>query len=90
MKKKSLPMQMSDKDNLRKNFSITERLNLNELDRQLINCKSSPISYHQFYQIARSIVEINFDENQINNENCQVCFTKFLPFDFELIKIAII
>lgn len=74
MKKKSQPTSMSDNDNLRKNFSIIERLNLNELDRQLINCKSSPISYHQFYEIARSIVEINFDENQVNNnQNCQVC-----------------
>ena len=47
--------------------SMIERLNLSELDRQLINCtanhqissSSSSISYGQLYDIAKSIIAID-------------------------------
>ncbi|XP_046916714.2 uncharacterized protein LOC124497116 [Dermatophagoides farinae] len=49
------------------------RLNLNELDQQLINCtmgskSNSSISYGQLYDIARSIIAIDFDQT-INSNN---------------------
>ncbi|UXI16468.1 Cytochrome c oxidase [Sarcoptes scabiei] len=44
------------------------RLDLNELDRQLIDCTSNnnktSISYKQLYDIARSIISIDFDRSQ--------------------------
>nr|XP_027197208.1 putative uncharacterized protein DDB_G0282133 [Dermatophagoides pteronyssinus] len=49
------------------------RLNLNELDQQLINCtqmnQKSNVSYGQLYDIARSIVSIDFGQTAAHNIN---------------------
>ena len=49
------------------------RLNLNELDQQLINCtqmnQKSNVSYGQLYDIARSIVSIDFGQTAVAANN---------------------